>query len=441
MGMLGRLLKLFASRTGPAADPRLAPFKLQSIHFDFPGGTAIRLRDPETDEFLGARPEWIAESARNEPAAYVRNSQPEIQVVFRGHESLNGEYKIGASGTPVQIEERTITLGFDPNTGLTAPTPFRLKANLPNRIERLPITLEWYSKNAEGRSAPAVIGKSTHAIHTTWRPMRPSAGPGTNLQDWVYKQLVEWTCEWATGAVDEKDICDAIITNLHKSQLRYGIEAHEVRRMLNDGGGMCGGWYSMFQQMAHCQGVFVHRRSFRVHLRQMPNGEEHWWAIVVCKGGLNQPFPTSPEMDFQDDDSEFPINTAIIVIPRRARRYSFWAGPAFFPGFIQPDGHCINFLEHGGRVYIYDACFAIEPIELRSSVPPDDFSVHAVSEFPPFKTDYLDSAVDYMLGTIYNGTMLYRAKRSMGMNGMTVKTQLIPGTVNGRPGVTFMWGP
>ena len=63
------------------------------------------------------------------------------------------------------------------------------------------------------------------------------------------------------------------------SGLRYGVSERRVRQMLIRGGGMCGGWYLMFQQMAHIHGVFVHRRCFLVHWRTLPNGEESWCAL------------------------------------------------------------------------------------------------------------------------------------------------------------------
>ena len=63
--------------------------------------------------------------------------------------------------------------------------------------------------------------------------------------------------------------------------------------MLLNQGGMCGVWYQAFQQMAHCQGVFVYRRRFMVDWRHMPDGEEHWCAIVIRTGGLNQAGPTT----------------------------------------------------------------------------------------------------------------------------------------------------
>jgi hypothetical protein len=60
----------------PAVSAAVAPFEVFSVHFDFPnGGDAIKLKDPDTDRFLGDTPEWVA-ATRNELAAYVRGARP-----------------------------------------------------------------------------------------------------------------------------------------------------------------------------------------------------------------------------------------------------------------------------------------------------------------------------------------------------------------------------
>ena len=57
-----------------------------------------------------------------------------------------------------------------------------------------------------------------------------------------------------------------------------------------------------------------------------------------------------------------------------------------------------------------------------------------------FKAEYLDSAVAYMLGTLYNGGILHRSDHVLQTNGMTVRTGLIPALVRGNAGLTFYWG-
>jgi hypothetical protein len=57
----------------------------------------------------------------------------------------------------------------------------------------------------------------------------------------------------------------------------------------------------------------------------------------------------------------------------------------------------------------------------------------------PFKADYLDGAVDYLLGSLYNGVHLLRSVKATGANGVTIRTAQIPTLVNGADGITFGW--
>jgi len=279
--------------TVASAPTQQAPFTVHSVHFDFADGQAIRLRDHLTDHFVGDDgPEFMVSPARDELAAFVRNTRPSLLVIFRGNQTAGGTYSVGAGGSLFQVEEREVTLAFDPVTGLSAPVMFRAKTRLPNRVGIHQARLDWYLRRP-AHSALCILANSTaHRLGTTWRPMVPR--PAVRLEDWVYSALMEWTCAWAAEGDDEKDICDAIIANLARSGLRYGVKAYDIRQMLRRGGGMCSGWYQLFQQMAHCQGVFVHRRCFIVHWRTLPSNETLWCALVIRSGGLGQPHPTHP---------------------------------------------------------------------------------------------------------------------------------------------------
>jgi hypothetical protein len=94
----------------------------------------------------------------------------------------------------------------------------------------------------------------------------------------------------------------------------------------------------------------------------------------------------------------------------------------------------------GGTPYLYDACFGTGPCEIDSPLPPDDFSVWGGAQLSSFKSCYLDAAVDYMLGSLYNGSVLYRSDPATETNGMTVRTALIPEMIGAGPGLTFYWG-
>jgi hypothetical protein len=429
-----------SSPTPTATQP--APYQVHTVHFAFPGSQAIRLREHSDNGFVGVVPEWSAGPPRNDLVAYVRASQPVIRVVFRGAPGANGTYAVGADGAPSQVAEQQVSLVFDPASGLSQALDFGLVNPLPDQVGLHHWNLDWYARDPSEQTIFLSAGSSTHRVCTTWRPMVPN--PDQGLPDWTYRQIVEWTCRWSAGLDGPKSICDAIIRSLPGSGLRYGENWHDVREMLQNGGGMCGGWYQMFQQMAHCQGIFVHRRCFLVHWRAKANGEVLWCGIVIQKPGLNQPHPTFPSRDFFDNDIIYPPTAPVALATRKERRYRFLGVAVISPPDWYGDGHCVNFLEHAGRVYLYDACFGIGPIEFASPVPPDDYSIHGGVQLSSFKALYLDRAVDYMLGSVYNGSVLVETVvPGMGYasrNGMTVKTSLIQDVVNGEDGITFYWG-
>src|SRR5260370_40544028 len=103
------------SSATPVAQTRVAPFEIHSVHFDFPGGQAIRLRDHTTDSVLGLTPEWQA-GGRNELVAYVRGTSPQLRAVFQGTPAANGSYTIGAEGTHSDLVEQQVNLAFDAAT-------------------------------------------------------------------------------------------------------------------------------------------------------------------------------------------------------------------------------------------------------------------------------------------------------------------------------------
>lgn len=418
-----------------------APFEVFSIRFDFDGNGAVRLKNPTSDAFVSTDPEWFRDPARDEPAAFIRGTRPAIEVVFRGDPSTDGIHTIGADGTPVQVAERQVDLTFSPSTQLSEPKRFELKTRLPDAIGLHPTKWDWYVRDRHNPSQSLPAGTSTHRIGTTWRPMTVPTHEEGWLDYWVYSKVMEWTCSWAAGRNTEKEICDALITKLHNSGLVYGIERYTPRDILLHGGGMCNAWYQFFQQMCHCQGVYVHRRSFGVHLRNVTNGEEWWHAIVVKRPGLNQTTPQVPDEEFHDNDTAFRLPAPTTLCTRVEPRYVFWGDPSG-----TTDGHCINYLEFEGVLYVYDASFQLGPRAVAPPLPPDDFSIRGGLDLSSFKAGYLNDAVEYMLGSLYNGSgpgaeFLQTQPPPARVHGMTVQTRLIPDTVPGNDCVTFSWGP
>jgi hypothetical protein len=155
------------------ASQHQSPFTVHSIHFRIPGSAAIRLKDPVTDEFLGTAPEWCDVPPCNDLVAFVRNSRASIRVVFRGDPAANGTHGVGADGSPVQIEEKRVTLAFDPVTGLSDFVEFCIRNRLPNRIGLHAATLNWYIRSPADSPLCVLGGTTTARICTTWKQMDP----------------------------------------------------------------------------------------------------------------------------------------------------------------------------------------------------------------------------------------------------------------------------
>ena len=117
---------------------------LRSLHFDFPGGQAVRLKEPVHDNILGASPEWTAVPPISKMVAYTRAAQPQIRIVFQGNPVANGDYIVGATGTPSDVGEERVHLAFDAVTNLSAPVTLRLARPLPNAIGVHHVRFDWW---------------------------------------------------------------------------------------------------------------------------------------------------------------------------------------------------------------------------------------------------------------------------------------------------------
>jgi hypothetical protein len=404
---------------------------VHSVCFRYPGSNAIELRDPFTDRPVPA-PEWI-DGQLTSPVAYVAGTRPVVRVVLGTDITAfqQVKLKIGVRASNGYISIQNVQTSF--SDGRSGFIEFPLFP-LPQNISILAVILDWFV--IQNQEIP--IGRTFHRFFTTWRAMQPR--PEEDLGAWAYAPIVEWTCLWCQNANDEKRICDAIISNLPRSGLRYGVPGWEVRDILVNGGGMCGGFYKVFQHMAHCQGVFVSRRAFLVDWRTFAGGAQErvqWSALVCRKGGLNEVSPAEQASEFHDDNAIFPqTNPAFTAHSVVERRYRFWGAPG-----VARDGHCINFLEYRSALYLYDPSFATGPFQIDMPLPPNDLSILGGAALANFKSVYLDRAFDYMLGSLAAGITFYETNSAADppTNGLTVKCAIIPQEMGKVDQITFYW--
>ncbi len=431
----------------PPLDVPVTPF---SVHFRYVGSQAIVLRDVVQDVDIGVTPEWVAGTTSfvtagaglgPTPAAFVRGTAITIEVTFLRTLDIEDGGKpqltltIGATGTPCGVTAQTVTLTFDAD-GRSDAHRFTLAGVVSNAVGLATLDLAWYVQTQTGQ---APIGDSTHPLYFTWQAM--TANPGDNLPEWAFAQVVKVTSASAAGATSARDVCDRIFRNLPAMGLKYGVPGWNTRQMLLGDGGMCGGWYTLFQTMAHSQGVFVERVGFMVDWRDLPGSSPatpqiQWNAIVVSKGGINQPSPTETASDFHDL-AVFPIPSPAKLKNTTAARYRFWGQPG---GVL--DGHGINFLVQGGTLVLYDPSYMVGPIELTMALPPSK-TVLGGADIAEFVTKYLTVAVSHMLGSfVVNGTPMTSVMPTgsgAGANGVSVVTSALPETNDGYPTVTFVF--
>ena len=450
------LLTTYLQPAAQKATGRLAgvmpdvPLTLSSIHFNFGGSSAVPLRDPVTDDAIGATAEWVAGMERlvsgalgfagspPPPAAYVRGTAVELSVRFgRTLDPQHGGAQtmtatIGATGKPVGIREQKVTLSFDPS-GRSQPVRFETDGIVSADVGAIELWLEWYAVDANGNHT--TIDTSTHPLYFIWQAIAPNDDEG--LPDWLYAPLVKWTSTFAAGATSAKDVCDRIMQQLPATGLKYGVAGWTPRQMLLGNGGMCGGWYQLFQWMLHSQGILIAKRAFQVDWRSLPDSSVAWNAIVVSNGGLNQSAPPVTPSTFHDVNV-FPIPSPATVSTVVASRYRFWGTPGGWA-----DGHCVNFAEFDGQLYLYDASFHLGPIALDMTMPPQNGTVLGGQALADFVAKYLSVAVSHMLGSFtVNGQPLdseMPAGAAAGVNGVSVVTASLPVMVGSTETITFRW--
>jgi len=460
--------------TQPVPLQRPIPFRPYAVHFSYPGSGALRMREHVNDTFIGDEAEWI-EGERSEPAAYVKSARPRVRVVFMraggqqgpgrrsGDDSKAREYTVSAScsfAADLGIAPRKVTIRFNPS-GVSDPVELELVGELPSTVGVWHLNWLWVVHDGDD-TLP--IGITDHIVYTTWRPLVDArswlgeaaaagyvTGDDPGSLEWTYQSLVAWTCTWVhderDAERDEKSMCDALIRHLPDSGLRYYQGAWHVRDMLNNGGGMCGGWYKMFQAMAAVQGIPLERRAFLVdRTADEKTGAVMWDAIVVRVGGVGLPYPGEIPSTFHD--TRFADESLGDLQDSTERRYRFWGKASG----LHDDGHCLNFLLYHGKYVLYDASFGDRgvPLELTELPPVDLYHARDAREVGDFKEAYLDEAVVYLLGSMavdgHKYESYHDSRKSCGemhhiasINGVSVETRSLTGA--GSLPIPFFWGP
>lgn len=329
-------------------------------------------------------PEFIS-GVRNEPAAYVKNSPLTVKITFSAAVPLD-DVEIWAEGSlggfPVQVVQ------FQGGTS-SDDVMFTAQNNLPDIINNFAVVWNWkYRIPSVDKVVP--MKKTSHVICTT------HTAP---LYEPVYKQLMLWTCDWAKDKTTTLDIVNKLINKLHTSGLKYGIPyCWYTSDLLDYGGGMCYGWSGMFKDMTGIHGIYLHQKCFLLQNDAAPSPEIKWEGIVIKEPGINNLEPNVTEKEWRDVDKKKDYPDPVYISDNSnqddvefivEKRYMFYA---------PYDGHCINFLEDNGEIYLYDPSFGTGPFMNTFTAVPS--GLMSGIELTDFREKYHDIAIDHMHGKI-----------------------------------------
>ena len=211
------------------------------------------------------------------------------------------------------------------------------------------------------------------------------------------KQIVDQIYEHLP---DSRSSDDCVITNddwADANKLKYGIPGWSTVAILNNRGGMCGGWSKFFCDLAAAQGIVLQKRAYLLKATASPDPEVKWYSLLIENPGLNQSQVTNLPMDFKDVNAAkypFPLYPGDITYSANLRRYKF-NSPS--------DGHAVDFIESGGNNYLYDPCFGPYSDDgiiqdAYSSIPSGNRNG---AENNAFRTEYFNSLVPRLYGRIW----------------------------------------
>ncbi len=363
-----------------AGGPQIVPYQIQFNWGD--GSGAVTMYDPCTSSPIKT-PEFDLRTHLNNPAAYVRGSILTIKVKWYVRWGTVTQATVSAKGDLGGLPPTRVTFSGQYSDWVTV-TP---RNPLPDAIQQLNISWQWFYKI--GSASPKTIGSTQHMIYVLNK--LPLTSP-------VYEPLADWTTQWCEGLPDDpKTLADAILAGFASTGvIKYGSAGWDTAEILCSGDGMCGGMQEVFYDACGTQGVHVARSCYILQDAD-PSSEYKWNSMIIFAPGLGRTDPTFSAQKIREVDGVYPCpsylgdtspSDDVNVETRKA--YEF---------FAPYDGHCINFLEYGGALYLYDLSFGTGPwADTFISLPYGNMSGNALYGF---RTNYMNTAIDYMRGKIY----------------------------------------
>lgn len=355
-------------------------------------------------------PDSFGAATCNYPFCYASGSQVQFDADM-GSQAISNitQTSVGVgypvTGLPIRVEAS----GFSPDPAGSnedispgGQYAFTADAALPGgcAVDTLTIDLTFsYQDGAVWVPIPG-MQRTTHKLYRVMDdPIWVDYDGDLSVDSFVYAPLAEWSCTWAAGcAADVKQVADACYFRLAECDLQYGgIMEWWTAGMLDGGGGMCDGWNDIFDHLVTVQGMATSKYGYL--LWDFGAAETKWASIIIKAPGMNRTVPAMvPSNDFYCVDSVYPYPSLSDVTFYYSETWYLFGSPS------QRDGHCINLLDYGGVIYLYDPSFrnTLGPTPFAgvfASLPAEGFLQG--SGLAAYKSIYHNVAVDYHRGYIY----------------------------------------
>ncbi len=361
-------------------------------------------------------PDSAGASNHNYPFCYAAGSK--VQLAPRlGSQAVSNitqnpvAVNYPVTGHPIRIEAEgysTSDAGADdisPGDTFTFEADTALGASCAAEVLALDFTFS-YKDGAEWIQIPGRYSTTHEIYRTVGAPRAVDYNGGGTPESFLYVPMVEWSCTWAAGCTNVKGVADACYQQLEDCGLTYMVLAWYTADMLDDGGGMCDGWNDFFDHLVAVQGFATEKYFYGLSANAGSPPEQKWASIVIKAPGINLTEPAFPTAnDYRCVESVYPVPCYISDF-NSSDDVDFYQNQHWYK-FSSPsamDGHCINFLDIGGVIYLYDASFrntaGPNPIAgTFATLPPDGYMQG--SGLSSFKSLYYNSAIDYHQGSVY----------------------------------------
>lgn len=234
-----------------------------------------------SQDWLRERPYWAAggpghnqpySALKNEPAAYVRKSQPgvdKVPVTVEVTGTPNATMLVSATGSgPLGgVVEQSVTLGAN-GVGQFSSTSVH---DLPDEVAVLRVGWMWRARPNAGGPYTA-LGGTTHNVYVT---LKPDTIPQLELCYGRYEQLFRISCTAAQGATSEPDTFEGIWAELEDRVVvgdrgvvyRYWGMLHGTglttvmfpHGLITEFDGQCGAWAYFLEDCARAHGIAAGR--------------------------------------------------------------------------------------------------------------------------------------------------------------------------------------